>query len=221
MRKLTTIRAKVKPLVRKMIATKPGTAGHQQQAEENYRRRLIVDNPEYKQIIKALREGATPMAIAAHFAQNGWIDVHEKVFYKALLEFRKKNPDVLRNDDEETTNKLDELVSPKLPPLDVRGSLMQLVRVQKERIGIGLSFEKGANLITQHLHKDVQVAKELLETIAKVDGKIGESGTKAALTSGFAPDVAEDLGKLRKETANFDQMHSLVRQAVKQNANSD
>jgi hypothetical protein len=211
---------RLRPPRRVMVSLKPGTPGYQKQAQERYYRKLVADHTSLKDIIHNLAEGVAPLAIAKHYAQQGLIDVHENVFYKALLLFRKENHAAIQK--QGTGSKLDAMISPKLAPLDGVSTAHQLLRLQKDRLAIAHAFEQTTNMPVQNVHRDIAEARELIEVILRTEGRAGGGGQSAkAMNQSFAPDVSENLEKLRRETDGGDALHNLTRELVKTHGDSD
>jgi hypothetical protein len=71
---------------------------------------------------------------------------------------------------------LNGLVDPLKPGLDPIATLEQLIRVQSQRIRVGVEFEKKTEIVNQHLHRDMRTQRENLETLAALKGMTPTAG---------------------------------------------
>ena len=190
----------------------PG-AQSQKEMQEKYFVRLVNNNPQYQLLIASLKEGVTPAAIASHFAQNSWIEVNERTFAEAIRAFKRVHPEVIENTAAEGLN---EIVDPNRPGLDTRVALQQLLRMQQLRLGIEVNNEQGIHKLFNTTHKEVEVTRDILETIAKMDGKITD-GSHSNMGN-ETPDVIEDLNRLKKDQLARDRIHHTIKQVVEAKA---
>lgn len=204
----------VKPAPRQISIRRPNTVKpvtltqSAKETQERYFVRLVERNPQYKMIVSSIRDGITPSAIAAYFAEQGWIDVNERTFTEAIRTFKRVRPEALLGRNEG----LSEHVNPNQPSMSEEAVLQQLIRLQQERLALTFKLEKDTGFTMGTTYRDVEAAGNLVERLAKIRGKLTETG-KSTHPVGDAA-VHEDLNKVRKSDQTADRLHGLVKQIV-------
>lgn len=143
------------------------TASHAKQVRELPKYQLDV-------VVNSLREGIRPTQISYYFGEQGWLNVTEKTFTQYVQAFRRMYPEMIGQNDDEMH--LDHYVDPRNPHLDEEAILEQAIRMQKIRLGIGLKFEKETGLMNRDLHRDVNTMNTMVETLAKMRGRMMGAG---------------------------------------------
>ena len=167
--------------------------------------RYIQRHPKYSVMLKALREGIPIPEVARWFVEHDWVDITEKTFSEYLRTFKRRFPDMISGGDD---NFIDSIVDAHQPNLDVITELNRILRIQKLRLKIDVANEQNIGKLFNTTHKEMLVYKELLETIAKVEGKIQTGGMKE--TEGVPGDVRDNLRNIRKDEIQRDRMSSLT-----------
>lgn len=179
--------------------------------------RYIRNHPRKDVIIASLREGIACSEIARWFAESGWIDITQKSFEQYLLTFRRLNPDIIYGKD---NNSIDDLMDAHKPNANVKTELMRLYRLQKVRIKIDVMNEQEINKLFNTTHKEIEAARLLLETIAKIDGDIGTANQPSGKVDDLADAQARDaLRNVVSDEGQRDRMTSLVANLVKSISN--
>ncbi len=197
----------IRKLAPRLIAGKNITP--QKVVQEKYFVRLINNNVKYAQLVESLRGGITATAVAAYWARQGWIDVNERTFTEAIRVWKKLHPEIL---DSKEAIGIDKIVEPNQPFGDELHAAEQLLAVQKIRLGIGVSNEQNFQMLLKDNAKEIEVTTKLIETIAKIKGKIVDGGGR-----GSAPEpqnVVEDLSKVKKDETARDRLHNMVKQVL-------
>lgn len=187
-----------------------GAATNQKLAQEKYYNNLVVTNPHFRVIIGSLKSGVNASQIASHCAREGWITVNERTFAEAIRLFVKRNPDAISNSQD--ADGLDGLVEPNQPYADTLRAAKQLLKIQQMRLAITIKSEKTFGMLLTSTPKEMEVTNKMLETIAKMEGRIVEGGKGAPVHE--ESHVAEDLGRVKKDQSNRDRLHSLVKQVM-------
>jgi hypothetical protein len=184
--------------------------------EERYYINLVRNNERYDIIISLLRENVTPTAIASHFAMYDYITVSERVFAKALKVFKAKCRKLILMDVVESKKSLDELISADRPDTDVVRELNRLYLLQKERITIDFRHEKQMDKLFNTTNKEIEVASEILEKIAKVTGlMIDSKGKNTADDAALATEVREKLRGLELDEGERNKLYNLTTNFIK------
>jgi hypothetical protein len=172
-----------------------------------------------------LREGIRPAQIALYFGDMGWLTVTEKTFTQYIQAFRRIYPEMLGSNEDE--QHLDHYVDPRNPHLDEEAQLEQLIRMQKIRLGIAMKFEKDTGFINKDLHKDINSTTTMVETLAKMRGKmIGVGRPSHEAMHPLSNEAKEqmrqtDAGEVQQSKLSnlFEKLGSLMEQReAKQNA---
>jgi hypothetical protein len=181
--------------------------------QERYAVNLIRENPHFQLIKASLKEGISAAEISRHFAENSWITVSERTFSDALRTFRRKYPREIDNTD---IGYVDEHIPANAPVVDELIHLQQLLRLQKVRIGLDFKHEKEMGKLFATTGKEIEVAGKLVETMAKVRGKIHD-GSPSKYQPHFSQNVTDNLVNIKKDEGTRDRLHELTRQLVTDN----
>jgi hypothetical protein len=180
----------------------------QKEVQARYLINLVANNPQYKLLLASLKSGIGPTQLASHWASQGWITVNERTFAEAIRAYRTKHPELI---EAAPTEGLDEHANPSQPYVDTLRAAKQLLKVQQLRLGIAIKNEKDFNLLLDSNTKAFDSTTKLVETIAKMEGRITDG------PRGSAPEdatVVEDLGRVKKDQTSRDRMHNLVKQVL-------
>lgn len=202
-----TVARNIKIVSRRSINS-PIAKSHKE-LQEKYHIRLVTGSKHYELIIASLREGIPPATIASHLAQNGWITVNEKVFAQALRDFRNKHPGALKAVSDPDRD-LNVIVDPNKPAIDEYAALQQLLRVQQLRLGMMVNTEKTMGLPVQHIAKEVEITNKIIETMAKIRGRIKDGGASVVEEM----NATDDLNRVKKDQQARDRLHTMVGQLV-------
>ena len=177
----------------------------------------IIDLPreQLELIIQSIREGVKAVDIAGFFAEQGWLTVTDKSFRQYLGAFKRLYPDMIRGS---SSNRLDQLegVDPRQPGIDEEVLLDQLLRVQKQRIGVGLKFELDSGFSNKDLHKDIQTMRELIETKATINGRLKSGAGRPTRNSApMSADASDALRKVDEGEQSQDRMVSITTELSK------
>lgn len=202
------------PLRKLSISKTPeaNRADKQKEAQERYFLNIVRNNPRYRMIVAHLAQGAKPPVIAAHFAEQGWINVTERTFTEAIRAYRRIAVEEIRTVQNEG---LDALIDPNIPQNDVSVKMHQLLNAQFKRIAINMTHELEMGVALSSTSKDVEIANKILETIAKMEGKLQDGQPRRKGEIDTTPDVNENLTALRKTEGSYNRLHGLTRQLVK------
>lgn len=141
-------------------------------------------------VTTSLREGIKPGQIAYYFGDQGWLTVSEKTFTQYIQAFRRLYPELLGANDDELH--LDHYVDPRKPKMDEEDMLEQMIRMQKIRLGVGLQFEKNTGMLNKELHKDINSTVNMVETLARMRGKMMGAGRPSAESLVQMPNEAKE-----------------------------
>jgi hypothetical protein len=141
-------------------------------------------------VVTSLREGIKPKEIAYYFGEMGWLTVSEKSFTQYIQAYRRIYPEEIGGNADQ--QHLDHHIDPRNPHLDEEAALEQLIRMQKVRLGIGLKFEKDTGLLNNHLHKDINATTEMVETLAKMRGRMMGAGRPSSESLQQMPNEAKE-----------------------------
>lgn len=186
----------------------------------------IRELPKYQLdvVTTSLREGIKPSQISYYFGEMGWLSVAEKTFTQYIQAFRRIYPEMIGSETDEMH--LDHYVDPRNPHLDEEATLEQLIRMQKTRLGIGMKFEKETGLMNRDLHRDVNSTIQMVETLAKMRGRMMGAGRPTAESHHPMANDAKDalrqseqaeVGQTKISTL-FERLGGLLEQKKKQDA---
>lgn len=187
-----------------------GAASSPKSKEETIRssqERKVRNHPRFPVILAALREGISCQEVANWFAIEGWIDVNERTFSQYLQVFKRRNPAIL--DDGAPADTIDELIAANRPNIDPMTELNRLLRLQKRRLGVDVNSELNIGKLFNTTHKEVEVARNLLETMAKIQGKIGGGDTGI-----LSKENTENIRELKNDEGQRDRLAGLADQLV-------
>lgn len=171
---------KVRKLPRRInaVPSKPVKSDISISIEQSHARQIAELPKEQLQIVvDAIMEGVRYDDLIQYMANQGWLTVSEKTFKQYLTAFKRVYPELLRRNDDLDLNGV---VDPSKPGLDPVALQEQLVRVQSQRIRVGLEFEKRTQITNQHLHKDIRTQRENIEVLAQMKGLTAGAGRPSA-----------------------------------------
>lgn len=181
----------------------------QKEAQERYFIKLIRNNPHYRLIMSSLVEGVQMTEIARHFAMNQWTNgVSERTFNEALRAFRKACAEEISAYEPDSVE-LEKKAPANSPRLDTIGTLHQLMRIQKIRLGIDFKVEQSIGKLFNTTAKEIETTAKIAEMLLKAEGKITD-GKRSE--EPMAADVQEDLSRIKKEEITQNRLHSIVKQ---------
>lgn len=165
---------------------------------------------QFELVIECMKDGVSLDNIAAYFASEGMISVTEKSFKQYLGAFKRVYPEFLIG---ESSENLNGIVSKRRPKLDEEQELEQLIRVQSRRLKVAVDFEIQSTLPNQHLHKDVKVASDMIENLAKMRGKLSTAGRPTSQQAVPASAAAnEELRNMKRTEDSVSRISSLFGQ---------
>jgi hypothetical protein len=179
----------------------------QQEAQEKYFLKVITTNPKYELLLASLKEGVSASEIARHFAMNNWITINERSFTEAVRVFKRLKPELIDATDVKGLHSDIDANSPELDEITV---IDQLLRLQSRRIAIDFQHEKTMGKLFNTTAKEIEVTTKLLETRAKIKGKLNERGGHQA--EAMPVDVNERLNTVKKDQTTRDRLTMLVKQ---------
>jgi putative component of toxin-antitoxin plasmid stabilization module len=179
---------------------------------ENSMVRYIFKHPKYEHILAALREGNTVKEIARYYAEAEFIEVNESTFASYLAVFKRKYPQLL-DPNKTGDDGLDDLVHAHRPNVDVEKELNRLYRLQKLRLNIDVRTEKNMGKLFKDLVKDIEASHKILETIAKVQGRIKTTGNMNE-AEGLTEGVRDEIRRMRNTEGHGDRMFTLTNELV-------
>lgn len=177
---------KVRKLPRRINATpnRPAKSDLSVNIEQSHARQIAeLPKPQLQVVIDALMEGVRYDDLITYMGNQGWLTVSEKTFKQYLTAFKRVYPDMLKRDADLDLNGL---VDPSKPGLDPIAHLEQLIRVQSQRLRVGVEFEKKTEIVNQHLHKDMRTQRENLEALATLKGMTPTAGRPSGETQNTA-----------------------------------
>lgn len=187
-----------------------GAAASAKSKEETIRlsqERKVRNHPRFPVILAALREGISCQEVANWFAVEGWIDVNERTFSQYLQVFKRRNPAIL--DEGAPVDTIDELIPANRPNVDPITELNRLLRLQKRRLGVDVNSELNIGKLFNTTHKELEVTRNLLETIAKIQGKIGTQ-----VDGTLSKENTESIRELKNDEGQRDRLAGLADQLV-------
>jgi hypothetical protein len=170
--------------------------------EESHARQILhLPEKQRKILLTALKEGNPVSSISRYFSEQGWLKVSETTFTQYIMSFRRVYPDMCEGNDDAS---IDSIVDGKRPSLDEEQEYERLYRLQKVRLKVGVDFETNTGFPNKDLHKDVQMAKEILDSLSTVRGKRSGAGRPNANSTAVGAGAAEalraaDIGEAAQE----------------------
>lgn len=182
------------------------------EAQERYMTKLVTEHPRIDLILASMREGVAATQIAAYMAKEGLITVNEKTFTDALRMYKRKHPEAIAQDANDSVSNIDKIADPNRPHVDLEDQLQQLLRLQRIRVGLSAKTELEMGVLFNNTHKEIQTAIDAIETLAKIKGKISDGSGRM-----HAPEdagVLENLSQIKKEQGVRDQLHQSIKKLV-------
>lgn len=173
--------------------------------------RYIMDNPAYPLILKAIRSGTPNSQIAEWAITRGYADVNQKTLVGYLQYFRKQQPGLCRpqpDPDREGYEGYDHLFDGNSIVADEETELLKLIELQKARIGISFTNERNLAMLMRDNTKDVAELRELLMSLAKLRGLVGNSMN--VNLHGYGDTVRDDLKSIQHDESQRNVIATLI-----------
>lgn len=194
-------------------------AGQETQGERQARTavRFIMDNPYYKFILQAIREGTPNSRIAEVGIQRGWFEVNQKTVVTYLQYFRKKQPGLCRPqphlESENAPMGFSDLFDGNMSIVDEEVELVRLIKLQQARLGIAFRNEREIGVLLSSNRREVSELRELIMELARLRGLSSSSNVNVNML-GYTQSVKEDLKGIQQDEQNRNMIATLVHELV-------
>lgn len=184
---------------------------------------FIMGNPHYPIILRAIRQGTPNSKIAEFCIGRGIFDVNQKTAVGYLQYFRKMQPGLCRpqppsedGDSAPAIDYIDNMFDGNSIIMDEETELLRLINLQKARLGIMFQNERQINVLMASSKKEVEELRELILSLAKLRGKIGNS--MDVNIHGYSDSVKDDLKGIQQDEGQRQTIATLVADLANQHA---
>jgi len=163
-------------------------------------------------MVEAISEGSSLREVSRWFVNEGWTNVSETGFYRALKDFRARHPEIMYGHEEAN---LDKLISANRPNVDSMAELQRILRLQKKRLYIDFNNEQNINKLFNTMNDEIKETREIIMAIAKLEGKLGNVNGADDTTAQYTPEVRDDLRKIKVNEQGREQLRHLTNTFIK------
>lgn len=182
----------------------------------------IRNHPDFDLIVNSLREGIKAKDIARWLVEEAKTDHNENYLKDCINMFARYNKQLIKS--KQFEDSIDKYVDARLPGFDAADELLKLYRVQKKRLAVDIQTEMNIGKLLDNTHKEVKIATEMLELIAKIQGKVSNASSSNSSQT-FADNNTEvqqtldtirsDEQKRNKVAATFSKLVNAVNEQAK------